>query len=55
VIDITKILDRDDDKVYDLFVVQNHALSGDPETVEGGQLLLMSQPAPKKDKNKIDE
>lgn len=49
VIDITDILDREDDRVYNLFVVQNHTLSGDPETVEGGQLLLMSQPAPKHD------
>jgi hypothetical protein len=49
VIDVTDILDRDDDKVYNLFVAQNHALSGDAETVEGGQLLLMSRPAPKHD------
>jgi hypothetical protein len=49
VIDVTEILDREDDKVYSLFVVQNHALSPDPELVEGGQLLLMTQPAPKHD------
>ena len=42
VIDITKILNRNDGRVYNLFVAQNHALSGDPETIEGGQLLLMS-------------
>ncbi|MBI3774786.1 MAG: DUF839 domain-containing protein [Gammaproteobacteria bacterium] len=47
VIDVTEILDREDDRVYNLFVAQNHASSNDPETVEGGQLLLMSQPAPK--------
>ena len=41
VIDITKILGRDDDWTYNLFVAQNHAASNDPETVEGGQLLLM--------------
>jgi hypothetical protein len=49
VIDVTDILDRDDEKVYNLFVAQNHAASGNPETVEGGQLLLMVQPAPKHD------
>jgi secreted PhoX family phosphatase len=49
VIDVTEILDREDDNTYNLFVAQNHALSGDPETVEGGQLLLMTQPAPKHD------
>jgi hypothetical protein len=42
VIDITAILDRDDGLTYNLFVAQNHAASTDPETVEGGQLLLMS-------------
>jgi hypothetical protein len=50
VIDITSILDREDDnKVYNLFVVQNHALSTDPELVEGGQLILMTQTAPDHD------
>ena len=50
VIDITEILDReDDDKVYSLFVAQNHARSLDPELVEGGQLLLMTQTAPEHD------
>jgi hypothetical protein len=49
VIDVTEILDRDDDRIYNLFVVQNHALSANPELVEGGQLLLMSQPAPERD------
>lgn len=50
VIDITDILDReDDDKVYNLFVAQNHAKSTDLELVEGGQLLLMTRPAPKHD------
>src|SRR6266850_780165 len=51
VIEITRILDRDDDRVYHLFVAQNHAASGDPETVEGGQLLLMSQPKTKRRKH----
>jgi hypothetical protein len=46
VIDVTEILGRNDGRTYNLFVAQNHALSGDPETLEGGQLLLMSQPAP---------
>jgi hypothetical protein len=49
VIDVTELLDRDDDKVYNLFVAQNHKKTGVPETVEGGQLLLLSQPAPKDD------
>lgn len=49
VIDVTELLDREDDRLYNLFVAQSHAASGDPETVEGGQLLLMSQPAPKHD------
>jgi hypothetical protein len=48
VIDLTEILERDDDRVYNLFVAQNHALSGDPETVEGGQLMLMSLPKPER-------
>jgi hypothetical protein len=47
VIDISRILGRDDDLVYNLFVAQNHALSGDAETVEGGQLLLMTLPRSK--------
>jgi hypothetical protein len=45
VIDVTRILGRKDGRAYNLFVAQNHAVSGDPETLEGGQLLLMSQPA----------
>ena len=58
VIDITEILDReDDDKVYSLLVAQNHTkyngtVTGfpvDAELVEGGQLLLLSQPAPEHD------
>jgi hypothetical protein len=49
VIDITKILDRDDDATYNLFVAQSHALSNDIETVEGGQLLLMRTPRANKD------
>ena len=49
VIDVTDILDRDDAQVYNLLVAQNHAASGNPETVEGGQLLLLAQPAPKHD------
>jgi hypothetical protein len=48
-IDVTELLDREDDKTYALLVVQNHKASGEPVTVEGGQLLLMSQPAPKHD------
>jgi secreted PhoX family phosphatase len=49
VIDVTDLLDRDDDLVYNLLVAQNHSASGDVETVEKGQLLLMSRPAPKHD------
>ena len=49
VIDITEILDREDDNIYNLLVAQNHAASGDVETVEGGQLILLTQPAPKHD------
>jgi hypothetical protein len=48
VVDVTRILGRKDGRVYNLFVAQNHALSGDPETVEGGQLMLASQPAPQR-------
>jgi len=55
VIDVTKILGRKDGRVYNLFVAQNHAASGDPETVEGGQLLLMSQPANPGDRNEDNE
>jgi hypothetical protein len=49
VIDVTEILDREDDRIYNLLVVQNHAVSADPELVEGGQLVLMSQRAPERD------
>ncbi|MFZ2266758.1 MAG: alkaline phosphatase PhoX [Azonexus sp.] len=58
VIDISEILDREhDDRVYSLFVAQNHAKYNgsvpgfplDAELVEGGQLLLMSRPAPEHD------
>jgi hypothetical protein len=49
VIDVTELLDREDDKTYSLLVVQNHKLTGDPVTVEGGQLILMAQPAPESD------
>jgi hypothetical protein len=58
VIDITEILDREHDyNVYSLLVAQNHTkydgkITGfpvDTELVEGGQLLLLSQPAPKHD------
>jgi hypothetical protein len=48
-IDVTELLDREDDKTYSLLVVQNHKLSGDPVTVEGGQLILLAQPAPESD------
>ena len=44
VIHVTELLDREDDKTYSLLVVQNHKLSGDPVTVEGGQLILLAQP-----------
>jgi hypothetical protein len=50
VIDITDLLDRDDGLTHNLLVAQNHAPSDDPETVEGGQLLLMSHPARKRGK-----
>jgi Bacterial protein of unknown function (DUF839) len=43
VIDITDILDREDDYRYSLLAAQNHAKSTDTELVEGGQLLLMIQ------------
>jgi hypothetical protein len=43
VIDITDLLDRDDGKVYNLLVAQNHKASADAELVEGGQLMLMVQ------------
>jgi hypothetical protein len=58
VIDITEILDREHDyNVYSLLVAQNHTkyngsvagFPADAELVEGGQLLLLSQPAPKHD------
>lgn len=49
VIDVTALLGRNDGRVYSLFVAQNHAPSFDPETIEGGQLLLMSQRAAKRD------
>jgi hypothetical protein len=48
-IDVTELLDREDDKTYSLLVVQNHKSSGDPVTVEGGQLILLAQPAPETD------
>jgi hypothetical protein len=57
VIDITKLLDRDDDKRYNLLVAQDHASAATlqelgaisnvataAELVEGGQLLLLSRP-----------
>jgi len=44
VIDVTALLDREDDKRYALFVAQNHKASNDPATLEGGQLLLMALP-----------
>jgi hypothetical protein len=55
VIDVTELLDRDDDLVYNLLVAQNHSASGDVETVERGQLLLMSRPAPKHDDGNDDD
>lgn len=58
VIDVTEILGREnDDKIYSLFVAQNHTkyngtvpgFPADPELVEGGQLLLMARPSLKQD------
>jgi hypothetical protein len=46
VIDITGILGRKDGKAYSLLSAQSHASSGDPETVQGGQLLMMVLPQP---------
>jgi hypothetical protein len=51
VIDITSILDRDDGWTYNLLVAQNHAASNDAETLEGGQLLLMSRRVQKRDRD----
>ncbi|AXS78901.1 alkaline phosphatase PhoX [Dechloromonas sp. HYN0024] len=54
VVDVTEILGHEnDDKIYSLFVAQNHTkyngsvagFSADAELVEGGQLLLMARPA----------
>jgi hypothetical protein len=44
VIDITRILRRNDGKTYNLLVAQSHKKSTDPELVEDGQLLVMSYP-----------
>ena len=57
VIDVTKILNRHDKKVYSLLVSQDHALAADLQKInaidpkanpveiyEGGQLLLLSRP-----------
>lgn len=44
VIDITSILNRKDGQTYNLLAAQNHASSGNPQTVQGGQLLLMTHP-----------
>ena len=44
VIDITGILGRKDDKVYNLLTAQSHVSKDDPKAVEGGQLLLMVRP-----------
>lgn len=57
VIDVTKILNRHDKKMYNLLVAQDHALAADlqkikaidptanpAEIYEGGQLILMSRP-----------
>lgn len=49
VIDITEILDRHNNRTYNLFVAQNHAPNGDPETLEVGQLILISYPNSKHD------
>ena len=43
IIDITQILGRKDGKTYNLLVAQSHLSSGDPQTLQGGQLLLMVQ------------
>lgn len=55
VIDVTDLLDRDNDLVYNLLTAQNHSASGDVETVEKGQLLLMSRPAPAHDDGRDDD
>ena len=48
VIDITDILDptHSTGKIYNLFDMQAHNLTGNPNTVEGGQLMLMTAPVP---------
>jgi len=55
VIDITALLDREDGKTYNLLVGQVHADSGDAETVEGGQLLLLTQRADRHDHKRKHE
>ena len=47
-IDITDILDptHSTGKIYNLFDMQAHNLTGNPNTVEGGQLMLMTAPVP---------
>jgi len=45
-IDVTSLLGRNDGQKYFLIADQVHKLTGDPATVEGGQLLLVSQAAP---------
>jgi hypothetical protein len=52
VIEITRILGRKDGRRYHLFVAQNHRPATGPdaeELLEGGQLLLISQPVGKDD------
>jgi hypothetical protein len=48
VIDVTDLFDpaHASGKKYQLFVMQAHYGTGDPATVEGGQLMLMTAPVP---------
>jgi hypothetical protein len=55
VVDISEVLDRDDDNRYSLIAVQNHAKSDDVELIEGGQLLLMIQSEADDDDNSDDK
>jgi hypothetical protein len=55
VIDISEVLDREDDNRYSLIAVQNHAKSSDAELVEGGQLLLMVEQKQEDEDNDRDD
>lgn len=52
VIDITEILGRKDGMTYNLLAAQSHLSSGDPQTLQGGQLLLMVQDSRKPEPSK---